>query len=126
MIYVTVVNRTTKDLEALWDGVRYYLKPGENALPETIARIAKRQNPRMGTDDPYVADMCESLIGIKEHGDDCSPIEQSASIERLNRSQLPRERQKADIDRGINGLYGRQAVASEQPFEDSNFVDPSR
>lgn len=127
MQYVTVVNRTSKDLEALWDGRRYYLKPGRNSLPDVIARIAKRQNPRMGTENPFLADMCESLLGVEEWNDDCSPLEQSTAIERLDRSQMSEEAQKAQTMRGATGVYtgpgGRNAVSRDQPL-DSSFVKP--
>lgn len=125
MIYVCAVNRSSKPLEALWDGRRYFLTPGDNALPETVALIAKRQNPRMGTASPYVADMCDSLIGIRERGDDCSPLEQSEAKELFDRKQLPLARQQAEVVPGVTGLYGRGSVAANQPL-DSSFVDPSR
>lgn len=86
MEYVILVNRTSKDLEATWDGKRYKLKPGDTPLPLAVAEAAKRQNPIMGTGADYYS--MQYLVGIKEHHDDCSPIEQSKSVELFDSRDL--------------------------------------
>ncbi len=83
MEYVILVNRTSKPLEATWDGKRYPLQPGDNPLPRAVAEAAKRQNPIMGTGGDGMWDM-DYLVGIKEFGDPLTPVEQSTSPELLN------------------------------------------
>lgn len=87
---VTVVNRTSKPLQFKFDGVTNTLKPGENpGIYESLAGFAKSKFPIMGTEDPYNPIDFDCLIGVKEWGDICDPIEQSDAVERLDRSKLP-------------------------------------
>ena len=79
MEYVILVNRTSKNLEACWNGKRYALKPGDNPLPARVAEAAKRQNPLKGSGADVWS--LQYLVGIKEQGDDIYPIEQSDSVE---------------------------------------------
>jgi hypothetical protein len=79
MEYVILVNRTSKALEATWDGKRYKLQPGDNPLPRAVAEAAKRQNPIKGTGKAEW-DM-DYLVGIKEFGDPLTPVEQSSATE---------------------------------------------
>jgi hypothetical protein len=115
MELLTVVNRTTKPLEAIWDGKRYALPVGKSAHPAIVAEAAKRQNPVMGSEDPYTLTM-QYLVGIEEHGDDCSPIEQSKDIERMNRRLLQNSKE-TEVVPGISGIYSVRDVAASLPFD---------
>lgn len=121
MQYVTVVNRTSKPLEAVWDGLRYAIPVGESAFPEAIAKAAKRQNIVMGSEDPRTLRV-KSLIGVKEWGDDVSKVEQTMKVERWDRESLPNLR-PTEVVPGDNGIYSARDVASDLPAE-SNFVKP--
>lgn len=109
---VQVVNRSTVPLEVMADGMVYTIRPGytrdadgkiigagENGnvltepLPYFAAEKAKRQNPIMGTGNPYDGRSFTSLIAVPEWGDDYAHAEQSDAIEMLDRSQLPEDRQ---------------------------------
>jgi hypothetical protein len=90
---VALVNRTSKVLSAQWDGAHYHFEPGETPnVPLDIASAAFRQNPLMGSEDPLGdPNLIPSLFGIKgarEPYGDCSPLEQSAAGERLDRSKM--------------------------------------
>lgn len=83
---VTVVNRTSKNLEGCFDGKHHTLTPGEHPGRFTYeqALFFRSQNPIMGRSTP-LDDWnmrSEYLIGIKESGDDCSPVEQSTAPQR--------------------------------------------
>ncbi len=124
--YVTVVNRTSKTLKACWNGVHFEVEPGKSSHPEFIANAIQRQNPIMGSDDPMTGNL-QYLVGIEENQDDCSPIEQSDSIELYNR-----QRQKDAVPVMIvaprSGLYAYErhspvASAPGAPVETA-FVKP--
>ena len=118
---VTVRNRTQKDLEVCWDGKRTVLPVGKPiALPLPIAEAAKRQNVLMGSEDPRMGTI-EYLVGIEEWNDDCSPIEQTDSIERWNSKSVP-GRGKVDVIKGKAGLFAEERH-SALPLNDS-FVKP--
>lgn len=91
---VRLVNRTTKELTAQWDGAHYRFAPGEHPepVPTVIAIAAVKQNPLMGSEDPLGdPNVYTSLFGIKgaKHGfGDCSPLEQSNAGERIDRSKI--------------------------------------
>lgn len=87
MEYLTLVNRTTKNLKGTWDGKHYVITPGKNEFPAIQAEAFRRQNPIMGSQDPFTMEM-QYLVGIVEQGDDVSPIEQSKSVELMNRAKL--------------------------------------
>lgn len=81
---VTVVNRTSKTLLGTYNGRQYDLPSGESQHMLKIARYFRYQNPIMGKGTP-MEDWnirSEYLIGIKECGDDCSPIEQTNAPQR--------------------------------------------
>ena len=118
---VTVVNRTKKTLEAVWDGRHYQLPPGKSAWPLSVAEKAKLQNPVMGTEDQITGEM-ESLIGIEENGDDCSPIEQTQKIERWDRKKMPGGEKDVQVVAGKSGLYAAERHTA-LPL-DSSFVNP--
>ncbi len=89
---VTLINRTSKPLRAMFDGQRFAFKPGPNpGVPIVVVQFAKDQNPVMGTQDRYEYEGSQYLVGVAEWGDDVSPIEQSDAIERLDRSSIEDE-----------------------------------
>lgn len=115
---VSVVNRSTKPIDGMFDGQPVILKPGykveldekkkpsivgagpggaafSDSLPYFAAELLKRQNPVMGTEDPEAPNVFDSLVGIVEWGDDISHLEQSKAIERLDRELLDDSAQTA-------------------------------
>lgn len=120
MEYVTLVNRSSKTLIGTWDGRRHELKPGKHSFPEIQAVKFKDQNPVMGSEDPYTLEKLY-LLGIEEHGDDCSPIEQSDAIERFDRKKVGGP--PVEVIAG-NGLY-RPATDSSRPLISGGPVDSS-
>lgn len=81
---VTVVNRTSKPLQGTDNGRPYDIPPGEMHLPKGVALRVRFQNPVMGRGTPLEdwSTKSEYLIGIRELGDDCSPIEQTTEPQR--------------------------------------------
>lgn len=81
---VTVVNRTSKMLHGTYNGRPYDLPPGESTFSQLEAMFFRFQNPVMGRGTPMEDwnTKAEYLIGIKELGDDCSPIEQTNAPQR--------------------------------------------
>lgn len=93
---VTVVNRTSKVLSYVFDGISYDLQPGNNpGIPESLAGFAKNKFPAMGTEDPYNPQSFICLIGVKEWGDDVTKLEQTKAVERLDRSKMGADARKA-------------------------------
>lgn len=122
--FVTLVNRTSRTLEGMWDGKTHTVAPkSRNSLPLIVADAIKRKNPIMGSDDKLTGQF-QYLVGIEEQGDDCSPIEQSDEIELYNRSNY-RNAVPIVIVPGNTGMYSvkRNDVAAPQPL-DSAFVKP--
>ena len=81
---VTVFNRTSKPRIGTYNGRQYDLPPGESQHILKAARYFRYQNPIMGRGTP-MEDWnirSEYLIGIKELGDDCSPMEQTDAPQR--------------------------------------------
>lgn len=106
MDFVTVVNRTSKPLEAIWDGVRRTFEPGETPnTPKGMAEAARRQHVIMGTADPYEMAVADYLIAIKELNQDCSPVEQTDSVERWDRTLVPGGQRAVEIRKGRGGSY---------------------
>lgn len=116
--HVTLVNRTSKPLKGVWDGRHYTLAPGQHSFPEIQAMKFKEQNPIMGSEDPYTMQK-EYLIGIVEQNDDISPIEQTNSVERWNRSKLVGAK-PVEIVQG-NGLFNVGIDAPNRLPPTSNF-----
>ncbi len=94
----TLVNRTSDDLEVIWDGQPFILHPGVNEnVPQVVALFAKRQHPVMGTENPYSWDIIDCKVGIKvakgdTQKDDISKLtaaDLNKSVERLDRTHLP-------------------------------------
>lgn len=107
---VTVVNRTSGSLEALWDGRVHIIPVGESIQPWLVALAAQRQNVLMGSQDPRenyndFGGMV-SLIAIREQRDDESPLEQNTrAIERWDRRYMPGGEEAVRIAPGRTG-YG--------------------
>lgn len=118
---VTLINRTSRTLEGTWDGRHYSLAPGKHAFADFMAQKFKEQNPIMGSEDQYSLST-DSLLGIEEQGDDCSPIEQSALIERFDRKRIPGAAERVQVVQGINGLYAAERSAPLPT--DGGFVKP--
>lgn len=91
-----VVNRTTKTLVYMVDGRRYTLKPGVNTVLDFHIPFAMEQNVLPGSGDPLVPSRFDSLVGIPGKTD-CSELPDEylnlLPHERLDRSQLPKNRQ---------------------------------
>jgi hypothetical protein len=124
MKLVTLVNRSSKTLEGLWDGHRFELTPGAHQFGELQAMKFKEQHPVMGTEDPYSLNKLY-LLGIKEHGDDLTPIEQTEAISLMDLSEKIRSGE-LKIVKG-NGLYrqtDRTAPLVTSGPVDSTFVKP--
>lgn len=105
---VTVVNRSSKTLHGTYNGRPYDLPPGESRYTYAEALFFREQNPVMGRGTPHEdwASREESLIAIKESGDDCSPIEQSNEPQRWNTFAVNGPR--VDVVRSRAG-YGPEA-----------------
>lgn len=108
-IMVTLVNRSSKTLFGTWDGRSYAITPGKHEFPDYKALKFKDQNPVMGSEDVRTGHV-DYLLGILEEGDDISPIEQSAAIEKWDRRTLGSAR-PVEIVPGDNGLYSRANLA---------------
>lgn len=119
MQMVTLVNRTSKMLECVWDGRHYDIGPGEHAFPEIQALKFKEQHPLMGSEDPRTLNKIY-LMGIKENNDDCSPLEQS---EQLTLQDVTEKIKSGELKviRG-NGLYNPFTDASSSLSNDTGFV----
>lgn len=119
---VTLVNRTTKPLEGTFDGqvvripagyvddgtgkivraLDQYGAPIVTTLPANVAAIVKSQNPMMGTQDPLNPAPDDYLIGVEKwpagRKDDLSHVEQSDSIELIDRSAIGDESRERDAE----------------------------
>lgn len=84
--FVTVANRSSKELNATWDGRPYAIPPypQQITLPRIVAVAARFQNPVMGRGTPLEdwASKSEYLIGIVEDRDPVDPIEQTDAPQR--------------------------------------------
>jgi len=91
---VTLVNRSSKVLYCTFDGETKKLEPGENpGFPLVAVWHAKKQNVRMGSEDPNNPMSRIYLVGVKakageKQKDDISPLEQSDAPQFLNREEL--------------------------------------
>jgi hypothetical protein len=117
---VTVVNRTSQILKGTWDGRHYDIPLGESVHPLDVAEAFRRQNIKMGSENPRTGEVVY-LIGFKDRHD-CSPVEQTTNpVERWDRSKLPTMKQNVDVVPGDNGIYSVRDVATSLP-SDTNFV----
>ena len=104
---VTIVNRTNQDLVGTWDGRRYELEAGkEYGFPLEVAKAFRKQNPVMGTLDPY-SGVFDSKLAIVEEGDPTDKIEiNDEAIELINRSVVGGPDTKVITQSA--GLFGRR------------------
>lgn len=132
--FVTLVNRSTKNLTGTWDGKQHTIVPGKHSFPAFMAQKFKEQNPVMGSANPQSEDPTtgryqdmQYLIGIVEEGDDISPIEQSTSVEQWDRGKLIGARPSM-IVQGDNGIYSRASVSERISIAapDTKFVNDSK
>lgn len=130
MQYVKIVNRTSRNLNGTWDGRIYTLEAGStNAFPRAIADAIKRQNPIMGSEDPYDMTM-EYLVGIEEDGDPITTLTDLEAfpkeIERLNRKKLVGAL-PSEVVSGKAGLYAHEkhAAIPVGGVAESGFVNPN-
>lgn len=104
---VRIWNRTPLLLNAKKDGRDYTIPPGESWLPEDVVSYARAQNPVPGSDDPSTL-MFESFISrifsdreqppnhpLDTIDEETYRIMQAPGWERIDRSQLPADRQAA-------------------------------
>jgi hypothetical protein len=98
---VTLINRTKGTLQCTFDGHTYDLVPGENhGFPKVAVPFAKRQNPVMGSEDPYNPIKFNSLVGVKDTSDPVTPIKQTDAVERIDRSKVRGMGRKARVMEG--------------------------
>lgn len=112
---VTLINRTNRMLKVTFDGDEYDIPPGENqGFPKVMVGLAKNQNPRWGTQDPYVGSKFESLLAVKGTKDPCTPInmKDEKAVERIDRSQV------MGMGRHATSIEGRVFHPSEIREED--------
>lgn len=83
------------DIIGAAEGGRVAMEP----MSYFAAERAKRQNPVMGTQDPYNPARFVSMIAVPDWGDDYSHIEQTDALEVIDRSLLPADRQAATVGR---------------------------
>ncbi len=124
MEFVTLVNRTSKNLQGTWDGRQFKVPPGESMHPKAVAEAIKRQNPLMGSQG-YELHETIYLVGIKEQGDDLSPIEQSDCLELMNPALLHAatraQGKRLETVPGVAGMFKhRNSVAAELPVGGKN------
>lgn len=143
---IEVVNRTTKPLNFLFDGIPGIVEPGYKLVGETIvpagrdgqprttplgktkAEYARRQNVKLGTEDKDSGD-AEFLIGVAlrdEMGrisadphwlyNDISYTEQGHAVERFNRSKMDPKAARG-TEEPTSGFPRGRAGAAEAPFQ---------
>lgn len=122
MLYVTLVNRSSKELIGTWNGKRTVIAPGKNSFPEIMAVKFKEQNPVMGTLDPYSMDR-DYLCGIEEYNDPIDPIEQTNKVELFDRKKMdPIAAKATELKTSVGRLY-KSEQTSPLPA-DNGFVSP--
>lgn len=120
---VTVVNRTSKMLHGTWDGRPYDIPPGESRLSRLEALAVRYQNPIMGRGTPLEnwSVKSEYLIGIKEDGDDISPIEQSNAPQRWDTEMV--NGSNVEVVRPRGGGYAPEVRQPQKAnLQDTAFV----
>lgn len=111
MELVTVVNRTDRPLEAMWDGRIHKIPVGKSQHNRYVAQKAKEQNVLMGSQDPRTGEIVY-LVGIEEDRDDTSPVVviPNPTGERWNRSYLPGGQAAVQVVAGRSGLFSARDV----------------
>jgi hypothetical protein len=107
-----------------FNGQSFALDPHqEKPMNLVYAQMGFRRLPVMGTYDPAFEHQHQSLIGIKEYPEQfpCTPIEQTANPEAIDRSKLPPDRQHAFLERQgwdaeLNRLAGRNPLTEDAGF----------
>lgn len=130
MQYVKLVNRTGRKLKGTWDGKIYEIAPnGAYQFPLAVAQAIKRQNPIMGSEDPYNMTM-DYLVGIEEEGDpiDALTDEQAfaKAVEKWDRTKLIGAL-PSEVVAGKAGLYAHEKhspVDSGNGAVSGGFVTP--
>jgi hypothetical protein len=120
MDIVTVVNRTSKPVEGIFDGQPMVIPPhGRKAMLSNAAELVKRQNPVMGSEDPTDPRSADYLLGVEEWGDDISPLEQSDAVERFDRSLVtdPQGQKAKPMD-----LHAKRGSRVKVAIDDDNPV----
>lgn len=124
MQYVTLVNRTSRNLVGTWNGRQYTIAPGKHEFPEAQAAKFKEQNPVMGSEHPYTLEK-KYLCGIVEYKDDISPIEQTNAVELIDRSKVHGDAKNVEV-READGLYSPRRDATPLPgLVGAKFEDPN-
>lgn len=94
---VTVGNRSKQVLTIMYGGRQYDLPPYPKVvhLPAMVAAAGLNQHPVMGTENPYNPHEVQYLLYVEEWNKlPKTPLEQSDAVERIDRSMLPKDRQK--------------------------------
>lgn len=114
MEWVTVGNRSSKPLTIMYGGRQWDVPPYPKTvhLPAVVAAAGLNQHPVMGTENPYNPHDVKYLLYVEEWKKlPKEPIEQSDKIERIDRSQLPPDRQ----DPKLMQMGGRPVI--ERPVD---------
>lgn len=115
--FVTVVNRTNRDLQVRYDGQTGIIPayPARVPMSRIAADRAIVQNRIPGTENPYDPSDFQSYVGVVEWADRApiDPIDMRAPGEAIDRSQLPPHLRNVDLV-----THGRPKV------ERSNIADP--
>lgn len=110
---VTVGNRSSKPLTIMFGGRQWDVPPYPKTVtvPVPVALAGLNQHPVMGTENPNNPHEIEYLLYVAEWPKlPKTPREQSDSLERIDRSLLPPDRQHAQV----MTVAGRQYV--ERPI----------
>lgn len=120
---VTVINRTSKQLQVIWDGRVRNIPVGKSTHEWIVAQKAKEQNVLMGSQDPRTGDIVY-LVAIEEAGEDASPVEQNPNPrERWNRSYMPGGNEGVQVIQGRSGYLS--GVQTAQPTMGSFEANPA-
>lgn len=114
---VTVGNRSSVPLTIMYGGRQWDLPvyPKTVRVPIPVAIAGLNQHPVMGTENPNNPHEIEYLIYVDEWKKlPRTPREQSKKLERLDRSQLPPDRQNAQV----MSVAGRPNVERPIPSPD--------
>jgi hypothetical protein len=115
---VTLGNRSSQPLTIMYGGRQWDVPayPGKKLVPVPVAIAGLNQHPVMGTENPNNPHEVEYLLYVEEWKKlPRTPREQSDKIERLDRSQLPPDRQNATV----MTVAGRPDVGRPIPSPDN-------
>lgn len=117
MEFVVVGNRSTKTLTIMYGGRQYEVPPYPKTvhLPAVVAAAGLNQHPVMGSENPYNPHDVEYLLYVEEWKKlPKTPLEQSDKVERIDRSQLPPDRQD------VKTLHAAGRPMVERPVDSHN------